>query len=75
MERRNTLHRLNAALRSAQNLRHAVYWIKPKMTTVPQMTLMFLGTVICLGAAFVWMFWELQRPAQLSPSSDRVERS
>jgi hypothetical protein len=43
--------------------------------TVPQMTSMFLATVVCLGAALVWMFWELQKPAQLRRRSDRFERS
>jgi hypothetical protein len=45
------------------------------MMTVPQMTLMFLGTVVCLGAALVWMFWELRKPAQLPRGRDRFERS
>jgi len=48
------------------------------MMTVPQMTLMFLGAVVCLGAAFVWMFWTLQKPpkpAQLPRRSGRFERS
>ena len=45
------------------------------MMTVPQMTLMFLGMVVCLGAALVWMFWELQKPAQPPRRRDRFERS
>jgi hypothetical protein len=45
------------------------------MMTVPQMTLMFLGTVVCLGAALVWMFWELQKPAHLPRRRGRFERS
>jgi hypothetical protein len=45
------------------------------MMTVPQMTLMFLGTVVCLGAALVWMSCELQKPAQLPRRRDRFERS
>jgi hypothetical protein len=45
------------------------------MMTVPQMTLMFLGMVVCLGAALVWMFCELQKPAQLPRRRDRLERS
>jgi hypothetical protein len=45
------------------------------MMTVPQMTLMFLGTVVGLGAALVWMFWELQKPSQLPRRRDRFERS
>jgi hypothetical protein len=43
--------------------------------TVPQMTPIFLATVVCLGAPLVWMFWELQKPAQLQRRSDRFERS
>jgi hypothetical protein len=45
------------------------------MMTVPQITLMFLGTVVCLGTALVWMLWELQKPAQLPRRRDRFERS
>ncbi len=45
------------------------------MMTVPQMTLMFLGTVVCLGAALVWMFCELRKPVQLPRRRDRFERS
>jgi len=56
--------------------RHAVCFEVAMMSmTAPQMTLMFLGTVVCLGAAFVWMFWELQKPAQLPGSSKRFGRS
>ena len=45
------------------------------MMTVPQMTLMFLGTVVCLGVALVWMFCELRKPAQLPRRRDRFEQS
>ena len=45
------------------------------MMTISQMTVIFLATVVCLGAAFVWMFWELQKPAQLARRSDRFERA
>jgi hypothetical protein len=45
------------------------------MMTVPQMTLMLLGTVVGLGATLVWMFWELQKPSQLPRGRDRFERS
>ena len=41
------------------------------MMTVPQMTSMFLATAVCLGAALVWMFWELQKPARFRCRSDR----
>jgi predicted negative regulator of RcsB-dependent stress response len=29
--------------------------------TTPALTLLFLGVVVGLGAAFVWMFWELEQ--------------
>jgi hypothetical protein len=32
------------------------------MMTAAQMTVIFLATVVCLGAAFVWMFWESAQP-------------
>jgi len=31
------------------------------MLTAPALTLLFLIVVICLGAAFVWMFWEIEQ--------------
>lgn len=31
------------------------------MLTAPAMTLLFLLNVICLGAAIVWMFWEIEQ--------------
>jgi hypothetical protein len=45
------------------------------MMTAPQMTLMLLGTVVCLGSAFVWMFWTLEKPAELPRRSGRFKRS
>ena len=32
--------------------------------TAPDLTLLFLGTVFCLGAAFVWLFCEFERSAR-----------
>ncbi|QWG21038.1 hypothetical protein KMZ68_17155 [Bradyrhizobium sediminis] len=29
--------------------------------TTPALTLLFLGVVVALGAAFVWMFWEIEQ--------------
>jgi hypothetical protein len=29
--------------------------------TVPDLTLLFLGVVVCLTAAFVWIFWEIEQ--------------
>jgi len=31
------------------------------MLTAPALTLLFLVIVTCLGAAFVWMFWEIEQ--------------
>ena len=31
------------------------------MLTAPALTLLFLIIVIGLGAAFVWMFWEIEQ--------------
>jgi len=31
------------------------------MLTAPALTLIFLIVVICLGTAFVWMFWEIEQ--------------
>jgi hypothetical protein len=32
-----------------------------EMLTAPELTLMFLMVVVALGAAFVWMFWEIEQ--------------
>ncbi len=43
------------------------------MLTAPALTLLFLVIVICLGAAFVWMFWEIeQRASKTYRKSNRV---
>ena len=34
------------------------------MLTAPTLTLLFLGVVVALGTAFVWMFWEIQQVAK-----------
>jgi hypothetical protein len=31
------------------------------MLTVPALTLLFICIVVGLGAAFVWMFWEVEQ--------------
>ena len=31
------------------------------MLTVPEMTFLFLGVVLGLGTAFVWLFWEIEQ--------------
>ena len=33
------------------------------MLTLPALTLVFLGVVVGLGAAAVWMFWEVEQTA------------
>lgn len=32
--------------------------------TTPGLTLLFLGVVVCLGTAFVWMIWEMEQSAK-----------
>ena len=34
------------------------------MLTAPELTLVFLGVVVGLGAAFVWMFWEIEQASE-----------
>jgi len=31
------------------------------MLTAPGLTLVFLGVVVSLGTAFVWLFWEMEQ--------------
>ncbi len=31
------------------------------MTTTPDLTLLFLGVIVGLGTAFVWMLWEMEQ--------------
>lgn len=31
--------------------------------TTPELTFVFLGVVVALGAALVWMFWEFEQRA------------
>jgi hypothetical protein len=31
------------------------------MLTAPALTLLFLGVIVGLGTAFVWMFWEIEQ--------------
>ena len=33
------------------------------MLTAPALTLVFLGVVVSLGIAVVWMFWEIEQAA------------
>jgi hypothetical protein len=42
------------------------------MLTTPALTLVFLGVVVSLGTAFVWMLWEIEpKIARLHRNSDR----
>lgn len=34
------------------------------MLTVPALTLILLAVIIGLGAAFVWLFWEIQQVSE-----------
>ena len=36
------------------------------MLTTPALTLVFLGVVVGLGTAVVWMFWEVEQTASKS---------
>ncbi len=41
------------------------------MLTAPGLTLLFLGVVVGLGVAFVWMFWEVEQVSKTRRNSDR----
>lgn len=42
------------------------------MLTAPGLTLLFLGVVIGLGIAVVWMLWEVERVSKPRRNSDRL---
>jgi hypothetical protein len=43
------------------------------MLTAPQLTLLFLGVVVGLGTAIVWLLWEIEQSAsRRHGNSDRV---
>ena len=43
------------------------------MLTLPGLTLVFLGIVVILGTAFVWLLWEIERaPPNPHGKSDGV---
>ena len=44
------------------------------MLTVPALTFVFLCVVAGLGAAFVWMFWEIEQASQRRRESQRLKR-
>jgi predicted negative regulator of RcsB-dependent stress response len=39
--------------------------------TAPGLTLLFLGVVVGLGIAFVWMLWEVEQVSKPRRNSDR----
>jgi hypothetical protein len=39
--------------------------------TAPGLTLLFLGIVVGLGTAFVWMIWAIEQSSKSNHSSDR----
>jgi predicted negative regulator of RcsB-dependent stress response len=41
------------------------------MLTAPALTLLFLGVVVGLGTAFVWMLWEIEQMSKPRHNSDR----
>ncbi len=43
------------------------------MLSVPALTLLFLGVVVGLGTAFVWMLWEIGQVSKPHRNSDRFE--
>lgn len=40
--------------------------------TAPELTFVFLGVVVGLGAAFVWMFWEIEQRSKPHRNSNRL---
>lgn len=44
------------------------------MLAAPALTLLFLGVVVSLGAAFVWMFWEFEQMKQRRGRFSEVAR-
>ena len=42
--------------------------------TAPALTFVFLCVVVGLGAAFVWMFWEIEQASQRRRESQRAKR-
>jgi hypothetical protein len=41
------------------------------MLTTPGLTLLFLGVVVGLGTAFVWMLWEVEQTSKPHRNGDR----
>jgi hypothetical protein len=45
------------------------------MLTVPGLTLLFLGVVVSLGTAFVWMLWEIEQMSKRAMKADLQDPS
>jgi hypothetical protein len=43
----------------------------PSLLTIPGLTLLFLGVVVGLGTALVWMLWEIEQISKPRRNSDR----
>jgi predicted negative regulator of RcsB-dependent stress response len=41
------------------------------MLTAPGLTMVFLGVVVGLGVAFVWMLWEIEQTSKPRRNIDR----
>lgn len=41
------------------------------MLTAPALTVVFMGVIVSLGTAFVWMFWEIERLTSKLRRGDR----
>jgi len=40
--------------------------------TAPALTFVFLGVVVGLGIAFVWLFWEIEQVSKPHRDGDRL---
>ena len=40
--------------------------------TAPELTFVFLGVIVGLGIAFVWVFWEIEQVSKPHRNSDRL---
>jgi hypothetical protein len=50
---------------------HIGSWTRT-MLTAPGLTLLFLGVVVGLGTAFVWMLWEIEQMSKPHRNGDRL---
>ncbi len=40
--------------------------------TAPELTFVFLGVIVGLGTAFVWLFWEIEQVSKPHRNSNRL---